>query len=130
MPPSAAVTSVRTSLGNELLPPEAQAAVAALASLNPEFCGIDKHRRGTLGAEETCLLGGLYANVTAILCLPSELHRSADFREQRVVISETDVLAGVELCSPLADQDLAGLHELAVEPLHAQAAPGTIAPIG
>ena len=41
-------------------------------------------------------------------------------REQRVVLAATDVLAGMELRAALAHDDVASLHVLAGELLHAQ----------
>ena len=40
---AAAVAAGGPAAGNELLPPEGHAAVAAVAGLHPDFCLIDKH---------------------------------------------------------------------------------------
>ena len=45
----------------------------------------------------------------------AELHRAVDQREQRVVATDADVLAGVEPGAALADDDRAGV-DLAVPP--------------
>jgi hypothetical protein len=40
---SAAIAATWTTAGNELLPPEGHAAVAAVAGLDANFCFIDEH---------------------------------------------------------------------------------------
>src|SRR6476620_4185168 len=49
-----------------------------------------------------------------------ELHGAGGGREQGVVAATSAVHAGVEVGAALTDQDLAGLDDLAAEPLHAQ----------
>ena len=49
-----------------------------------------------------------------------ELQRAIAQREQGVVLAAADVLAGMEVGAALADDDVAGLHSLAGELLHAQ----------
>src|SRR4051794_9432511 len=51
----------------------------------------------------------------------AELDRALDQREQRVVATDADVLAGVELGAALADDDRPGVHLLAAERLDAEA---------
>src|SRR3954468_24477559 len=50
-----------------------------------------------------------------------EGHRAGDEGEQRVVLAAADAQAGVEVGAALADDDLAGLDDLATEALHAEA---------
>ena len=50
----------------------------------------------------------------------AELHGTGREREQGVIASATDVGAGVEVGAALTDDDLAGVDQLAAEPLHAQ----------
>src|SRR5205823_12962396 len=52
--------------------------------------------------------------------LGTEFDGTGGRREQRVVATTTDVDAGVEVGAALADQDLAGLDDLATEPLDAE----------
>src|SRR5689334_5777253 len=54
------------------------------------------------------------------VALLAELHRAGGEGEQRVVTTTADVDARVEVGAALADEDLAGLDNLAAEALHAQ----------
>src|SRR4051794_3996600 len=51
----------------------------------------------------------------------AEGHRTRDEREQRVVLTPADAETRVEVGATLADDDLAGLDDLATEALDAQA---------
>src|SRR3954468_7157251 len=51
----------------------------------------------------------------------AELHVAGDQRKQGVVAATTDAGAGVEVRAALADDDLAGVDQLAAVPLHAEA---------
>ena len=51
----------------------------------------------------------------------AELDRAGDEREQRVVAAAADVVTGVEVGAALADDDLAGVDDLAAEALDAEA---------
>src|SRR6478752_704457 len=53
--------------------------------------------------------------------LGAELDGAGLEREQRVVATATDTRTRVEVGATLADDDLAGLHDLAAEALHAEA---------
>ena len=53
--------------------------------------------------------------------LGAELDRTRDEREQRVVAATADAVAGVEVGAALADDDLAGVDDLAAEALDAEA---------
>src|SRR5204863_6683658 len=59
----------------------------------------------------------------------AELHQTVGGGEQRVVAAPADVVAGVELRAPLADDDRAGAHGGAVEDLHAQALGRGVTPV-
>src|SRR5690606_41736783 len=52
--------------------------------------------------------------------LRAELNRACGESEQGVVTAAADVHTGVELGSTLTDEDLARLHGLTAEPLHAE----------
>src|SRR3712207_3957844 len=58
-----------------------------------------------------------------------QLARALDEGEQRVVTAAADTLPRVELGAALADQDLAGVDDLAAEPLHAQPLGVRVAPV-
>ena len=51
----------------------------------------------------------------------AELDGAGDEREQRVVAAAADAVAGVEVGAALADDDLAGVDQLAAEALDAEA---------
>src|SRR5690606_8895639 len=51
----------------------------------------------------------------------AELDRASGEREERVVLATADVVAGVEVRTALADDDLARVHDLATEALDAEA---------
>lgn len=50
-----------------------------------------------------------------------EFYGTANFGIEGIVRAKTGILAGVELCAVLADDDLAPLHDLAAEALDAKA---------
>jgi hypothetical protein len=50
----------------------------------------------------------------------SELNRASGESEQGVVATSSNVAAGVEVGAALADDDLAGVDDLAAETLHAE----------
>ena len=52
-----------------------------------------------------------------------ELNLALDKREEGVVLTTADVLAGVDVGAVLADENLAGLHGLTVKTLGAQTRP-------
>ena len=51
----------------------------------------------------------------------AELHRAVLEREQGVILAAAHVEAGVEVRATLANDDLAGVDQLATEALHAEA---------
>src|SRR5690606_3661413 len=53
--------------------------------------------------------------------LGGELHLAVDQRKERVVLADADVLARAHLGAALADQDVAGQHDLAAVALDAEA---------
>jgi len=56
----------------------------------------------------------------AILAHPLELDLAVDLREQRVVAADADVVARMDMRASLANQNVAGQHELTVGALGAQ----------
>src|SRR5437773_4685511 len=65
----------------------------------------------------------------AILADPLVLHVSADERKQRVVASDSDAGAGTDLRAALADEDRAGVDQLATVDLHAKLLRVRVAPV-
>src|SRR5262249_40824823 len=59
-------------------------------------------------------------NPLAIAAEPLEHDASVDQREERVIVTAPDVGAGVDPGAALANENVAGAHELASTPLHAQ----------
>src|SRR5690242_12640885 len=64
--------------------------------------------------------GGVHRDLLAPLVLPLEGHPPLHHGEEGVVVGAAHVLAGVELGSALAHQDVARLHLLAAVLLHAE----------
>ena len=70
--------------------------------------------------ERPALVGfSVNGNLHARLVFALELHVSFDQRKDRVVSSETNILAGMELCAVLLDDDVAGENVLTAEFFHA-----------
>src|SRR5215216_6859536 len=61
--------------------------------------------------------------------LRAELDLTLDKREQRVVTAPADAITGMEMGTPLADDDLAGVDQLAAEALDAQALRVRVPPV-
>src|SRR2546427_8006323 len=57
------------------------------------------------------------------------LHFARDEREERVVFSDTDVLAGQEACAPLTDQHRTWFNTRAGEFLHSEPLAGGVATV-
>ena len=55
--------------------------------------------------------------------------RAVDLGEQRVVLAEPDVEAGTEPAAALAHEDRSAGHDVAVEPLDAEALRVAVAPV-
>ena len=86
----------------------------------PERPGAGRLRRERADARGEPSGDGNDVDDLAVLAL-AELDRTVDQREQRVVATDADVAAGVDLGAALADDDRAGGDLRAVEDLHAQA---------
>lgn len=63
----------------------------------------------------------IYRNLETCLVLALELHNSIDKREDCVVLAKTNVVAWMNVCTVLADDDVTGDDLLAAELLHAKA---------
>ena len=59
----------------------------------------------------------------------AELHRAGDECEERVVATTTNAVTGVEVRATLADDDLAGVDDLAAETLDAEVLGVRVAPV-
>src|SRR5688572_4783567 len=66
------------------------------------------------------ILDRMDRNKSAALTVILELHLAGDLREQRVILAQADVEAGLVLASALADENRAPGHEVAVEALDAE----------
>src|SRR4051812_28287757 len=86
--------------------------------LTRERAGISPPVRTLRGCR---LFGGRHDVDDLATAASAELHRAGLEREQGVVAATADVLAGVEVGAALADEDLAGLDDLAAEALDAEA---------
>src|SRR6188508_521623 len=69
------------------------------------------------------------ADDTALGAVVFELDRAGDLGEQRVVLAAPDVEAGIEAAAALADEDGAAGHDVAVEPLDAEALRIAVTPV-
>src|SRR6185295_12637269 len=116
------IAAVGTTAGHELLTSEADAARAAVASLDEHVDLVDEHgvvgpARGGRGGSGRLLLGD--ADVL-VVPLALEAHVAVGLGEERVVDAQAHVGARLEAGPALADQDAAGGDELAAEALHPQ----------
>ena len=146
---AAAVAAVRAAERLELLPVHGGAAVAAVAGRDVQHDPVDE--RGHVGSPTSMLTANCPcdhdAGGTADACAPPAVsslagavssatgtmlttrrprlmpnsHGARGQREQRVVAAAADVVAGVEVGAALADDDLAGVDQLAAEALDAEA---------
>src|SRR5260370_24527183 len=66
------------------------------------------------------LFSGFNAEEAAVAALVFELHEAGNEREERVVLTLTDVVSRLVLGAALAHQDCAGVDELSAEALDAQ----------
>src|SRR6188474_680800 len=69
------------------------------------------------------------ADDTALGAVVFELDRAGDLGEQRVVLAAPDVEAGIEASAALADEDRSAGHDVAVEPLDAEALRIAVTPV-
>ena len=129
---AAAVAAVRTAARDELLAPEAQAAIAAGACLNVDVDFVDEHvsqdqetrlsrGRERPGPDRSLLFDRNDADLAAVLAVILEADLAVDLGEERVVLAEADVQARLESTSLLAHQDRPAGDEIAVVTLHAEA---------
>src|SRR5687768_1280422 len=77
---------------------------------------------GTLGL-------GVDRDLLAVAALALEPDDAVREGEQRVVLPQPDVRAGMDARAALADQDVTGANPLAAEPLDAEPLAGGIAPV-
>ena len=119
-----AVAAIRSALRNEFLAAERGDAVAAVAGNNldlgfvEEFhfgleCGVRNEKPCLGGQGFWCVEAGLRGRNDAhgtptARALDGELHGAVDLCEQRVILADADIVAGVELGATLAHDDAAG----------------------
>jgi hypothetical protein len=58
-----------------------------------------------------------------------KLHRTVNQGEERIIVPSTDVQAGMDLCTMLADENRSGTNNFTAVPFHAQPLPLAITPI-
>src|SRR5580704_11279586 len=66
--------------------------------------------------------------VDAAFCFGTELNLSISQREQRMILAETHILAGMPLGAALAREDIAGHDRLPAEQLDAESTASRVAP--
>src|SRR5262249_44789574 len=76
-----------------------------------------------------CLLSGANVDEPAQPATIAEFNGAADFREQRVVLSETDIQTGLDFGAALANYDRSARYQLTAEGFHAQTLRVRIAPV-
>ena len=74
-------------------------------------------------------LGGVDADLLAILAEPFELDHPFDQGEQGVVLAAADIIAGMYGGAALAYQDRTGSHQLTIITLDAEAFAGAVATV-
>src|SRR5262249_32197174 len=116
---AAAVAAAWSAARNELLAPERKTPVATVAGLHQNSYFID----------EQLLFGGLDTDELPLASTIAEVNHAGDFREQRVVLAETDVLAGFDASAALANDNRSAGDQLAAKGLHAQPLRVGIAPV-
>src|SRR5699024_7714788 len=79
-----------------------------------------RYRKPVSSLSENLLRKGSNAYVRFAFALLAELHGPVYESEQRVILADTDVLAGVVDRTALTDDDVAGLCELTAEQLDAE----------
>ena len=97
--------------------------MAAVAGGDVDVDFVDEHQFGTAGAlpdASSGLFDRMDADEAAVRAVILELDRAVDLREQRVVLAEADVEAGLEPAAALADQNRSAGHQVAVVALDAQ----------
>ena len=141
MAAAAAIAAVRPAARDVLLPPETDAAVAAVAGAHvdlglieeahgaPGGVGSIKQKRGMARHPPFARARARYSaatarrdhrHVRAAAAAGTEPDLTLDEREQRVVAPHADVVAGVPAGAALPDDDVAGDDVLAAELLHAE----------
>ena len=109
VPAVAAVAAAGPAFGNELLPAECDAAVAAAPCFNCNFGLVDEQLFYRVDGDES-----------ARTALVFELHNAGDFSKKRIVLADSDVDAGLELGPTLPHEDRSAADQLARKPLHAK----------
>src|SRR5687767_14908206 len=83
----------------------------------------------SLRRRSRCCFGGLHGHRGAATGASVEGNPAVRLGEQGMILADTDIGAGVELGAALADQNVAGDHDLLAELLHAQPLAGGIAAV-
>jgi len=97
--------------------------------ITQKTAGTEKSRRSHEKSKSSDGGGGHDGNDGYDFAVFLEFHRAFDDREEGVVASAEDILAGVEFRAALADEDFARFDELAAETLHTQSLAGAVAAV-
>jgi hypothetical protein len=117
------IAAAGTAARNEFLAPERETAVTAVAGFDVNYNFVYKQRiTGPWRlAPGPCLLSGFDADELASPAAIAEFDDARDHGEQRVVLTQTDVDAGLDAGAALANDNRPAGNHLAAEGLHAQA---------
>jgi hypothetical protein len=141
---TAAIAAAGTASRNVLLPPEGQAAIAAVACFYKDSDFINKHRKAAgmlatrrpfrkkLRAEQAgpeTLNGGVDVDELAHPSAISKFDNTGHFRKQGVVLAPADIVARLQFGAALTDDDAAAGDQLSAENLDAEPLRVRIAPI-
>jgi hypothetical protein len=132
-----AVTAARTTARNILLSPERETAIAAVAGFYQYSCFVEEQHRKAAGPSPDrrpvkkfrLLLGSLYADELAHPAPVLELDHARNLREQRIVLTPTNVQPRLDLGAALPDDDRPARNQLTAEHLHAEPLRVRIAPV-
>jgi hypothetical protein len=115
----AAIAAAGSAARDVLLAPEREAAIAAIARLNGDDYFI----------YEQSLLDRFDADELANPAAIAKLDNAGDLGEQGVVFAPAHVLAGLEGCAALPDNDGTAGHQLTAKHLHTEPLRVGIAPV-
>src|SRR5690349_12529537 len=86
-------------------------------------------RQASVGGPDSGGFERMDADRAAARAVVGELDAAVHLGEQRVVLPEADVQTGLEAAATLADEDRSAGHDVAVEPLDAEALRVAVAPV-
>jgi hypothetical protein len=120
-----AVAAAGAAARDELLPPEGEAAVTAIARLDGDDYFIYEQRL----TDWLKLFNRFDADELAHLATVFEFDHAGDFGEERIVFAPADIDAGLDGCAALAHDDGTTGDELSAEDLHTEPLRVGVAPV-